>query len=394
MTSLRGNTPDRKNLMYIVTGTNLANDLVTYATTFNGSTGQTTGSFTAHPNATSVTAGFILLDLGNRLVPGQKPNVPTLMVNVSVLPYDLNGRRIGSFPAVGGVAQVGITGYIDPNSPNVAVYSRDRPIDMNDNLYFSGAANLNLAGALVTNAYLQGNPGNTVDLTVVGNGNGVRHRGPGVYAGGTLTAGGGNTLLATVTAASDSSGIVTYTAANGFSVGQTVSITGLSTAPFNLTNAIIATRSATQFTVRSAATGTAVTGASGVATATQAGIIVSGGGQTVSGALTVGGPFVQTPVAVTASAIVSNACTATLDLSLGSFFIVSTTGTNGAGITLTLTLIDTAPGAVVNIVVFNNGSTQVVTVAFSAQNSILTTPAVSQTVANNARQLFIGTIFA
>jgi hypothetical protein len=201
MTSLRGNMPDRKNLMYIVTGTNLANDLVTYSTSFSSSTGQTTGSFAAHPNAASVVAGFILLDLGNRLVPGQKPNVPTLMVNVSVLPYDLNGRRIGSFPAVNGVTQVGITAYIDPNSPNVAIYSRDRPIDMNDNLYFSGAANLNLAGAQVTNAYLQGNPGNTVDLTAVGSGNGVRHRGPSVYTGGLLTAAGGASVSGGLTVA-------------------------------------------------------------------------------------------------------------------------------------------------------------------------------------------------
>jgi hypothetical protein len=393
MTTIRGNVLERKNTLYIVTGTNLANDLVTYSTSFTNS-GGLTGSFAAHGNAANVTAGYILLDLGTRLVPGQSPNVPTLMINVSVLPYDAQGRRIGSFPAIGGVTQVGITGYIDPNSPNVAIYSRDRPVDRNDNLYFSGAANLNLAGALVTDAYLQGNPGNTVNLTLAANGGGVRHLGPSSYTGGTLTAGGGNTLSATVTAASDSAGVITYTAENGFFVGQTVSITGLSAAALNLTNAIIATRSATQFTVRSTATGS-VTGATGTAVATQLGVSVLGGGQRVNGALTLtNGPFVQTPVAVTASAIASNACTATLDLSLGSFFIVSTTGTNGAGITLTLTLIDTAPGAVVNIVVFNNATTQVVTVAFSAQNSILTTPAVSQTVANNARQLFVGTIFA
>jgi len=59
---------------------------------------------------------------------------------------------------------------------------------------------------------------------------------------------------------------ITYTASNSFTVGQTVSITGLSTSAFNITNATVVTRSATQFTITSAATGTAVTGATATAT--------------------------------------------------------------------------------------------------------------------------------
>ena len=70
---------------------------------------------------------------------------------------------------------------------------------------------------------------------------------------------------AVVTAASAASGTVTYTAANAFLVGQTVTITGLSTSAFNLTNVLIATVSTTQFTVTNAATGTAVTGATATA---------------------------------------------------------------------------------------------------------------------------------
>jgi len=76
------------------------------------------------------------------------------------------------------------------------------------------------------------------------------------------------TTTATVTAASAASGTITYTATNTFSVGQSVTITGLSTTAFNLTNVTIATRSGSQFTVTSAATGTAVTGASATATVT------------------------------------------------------------------------------------------------------------------------------
>lgn len=75
-----------------------------------------------------------------------------------------------------------------------------------------------------------------------------------------------NSLTATVTAASAAGGVVTYTANNAFAVGQTVTITGLSTAAFNLQGVAIATASPTQFTVNNAASGTAVTGASGSAT--------------------------------------------------------------------------------------------------------------------------------
>jgi phage tail sheath protein FI len=74
------------------------------------------------------------------------------------------------------------------------------------------------------------------------------------------------TSTATVTAASATDGTITYTATNAFTVGQSVSITGLSTSAFNLSNVTIATRSNSQFTVTSAATGTAVSAASGVAT--------------------------------------------------------------------------------------------------------------------------------
>jgi hypothetical protein len=77
---------------------------------------------------------------------------------------------------------------------------------------------------------------------------------------------------AVVTAASASAGVVTYTANNAFSVGQTVTITGLSTSAFNLTNVLITALvgtegAATGFTVTNAATGAAVTGATALAKA-------------------------------------------------------------------------------------------------------------------------------
>ena len=72
-------------------------------------------------------------------------------------------------------------------------------------------------------------------------------------------------LTATVTAASANGTTVTYTASNRFSTGQVVSVTGLTTSAFNLSNVTIASATTTQFTVANAATGTAVTSATGVA---------------------------------------------------------------------------------------------------------------------------------
>ena len=100
--------------------------------------------------------------------------------------------------------------------------------------------------------------------------NDVRTEEAAVNVGGTT---GSNQLAyqtAVVTAASASAGVVTYTAANAFNVGQTVTITGLSTSAFNLTNVLIASLVGTEgartgFTVTNAATGTAVTGATAVA---------------------------------------------------------------------------------------------------------------------------------
>ena len=88
-------------------------------------------------------------------------------------------------------------------------------------------------------------------------------------------------LVATgITAASASAGTVTYTVANNFTAGQTVSIYGLSTAAFNLSNVTIATASATGFTVTNAATGTAVSSAA------TAPVVLTGATAAISGTTT------------------------------------------------------------------------------------------------------------
>lgn len=82
-----------------------------------------------------------------------------------------------------------------------------------------------------------------------------------------ITASTAGSSTATVTAASATGGVVTYTSNNSFTVGQSVTISGLSTTAFNLSSVIVASASSTQFTVTSAATGTAVTGATASAVA-------------------------------------------------------------------------------------------------------------------------------
>ena len=70
-------------------------------------------------------------------------------------------------------------------------------------------------------------------------------------------------LASSVTAASASAGVITYIANNSLSIGQIVSITGLSTNAFNLKDVVVASASSTQFTVTNPATGTSVTGEKG-----------------------------------------------------------------------------------------------------------------------------------
>lgn len=65
-----------------------------------------------------------------------------------------------------------------------------------------------------------------------------------------------------VTAASASAGTITYTGINYYSAGDVISIYGLSTTAFNLTNVTVASATTTQFTVTNAATGAPVANSS------------------------------------------------------------------------------------------------------------------------------------
>ena len=82
--------------------------------------------------------------------------------------------------------------------------------------------------------------------------NDVRTETAAVNIGGTTGSSTTSFKTAVVTAASGNGTTITYTSANSFAAGQLVTITGLSTSGANLTNAVIATVSPTQFTVTNA----------------------------------------------------------------------------------------------------------------------------------------------
>lgn len=105
-------------------------------------------------------------------------------------------------------------------------------------------------------------------------------------------------LTASVSGASYSSGAVTYsyTSVNPITIGRSVSISGLSTPAFNLSNVIVTSATSTQFTVASATSGTTVTGAIAVAVAAPSTVDISSlvTIEEGSGVLTI--PSVNTPV--------------------------------------------------------------------------------------------------
>lgn len=89
---------------------------------------------------------------------------------------------------------------------------------------------------------------------------------PNIYSAGT-----GSTLLtpSQVTGVSASGGVITFTCANNFVSGNVVSVSGLSYAAYNLTNAIVSSASSTVFTVINSATGPTLTGEIGSAILSQ-----------------------------------------------------------------------------------------------------------------------------
>ena len=82
--------------------------------------------------------------------------------------------------------------------------------------------------------------------------NDIRTETAAVNIGGTTGSSSTSYKTAVVTAASGNGTTITYTAANSFAAGQLVTITGLTTTAANLTNAVVATATSSNFTVTNA----------------------------------------------------------------------------------------------------------------------------------------------
>jgi len=149
---------------------------------------KTTGTFTA-PYASggtkevSIPAGTILVETGRKMFRGANPNVPTFLVQVSAYTPGkaADGTDVkGNGQTLMYVAGKAVVGFIDPSSPNVALYSVSRSPDNDDGLYYANVTDLNAGGAAITKAEIAATAG-------------VAHRGPSLFTGGSLTAASVNT---------------------------------------------------------------------------------------------------------------------------------------------------------------------------------------------------------
>jgi hypothetical protein len=229
MTSLATNMSVRTNLQYIAVA-ELRNEVFQYSTsTVNF---RTTGTFTApyrdgQTQAVSIPAGTILVETGKKLYRGPNPNVPTFLVQVMAFTNgsSTDGRVVrtpGNGQSLLDATDKAVFGFIDPSSPNVALYSVERNPDHADGLYYSSLALLTAGGAATTAA----------GYAAAG---GVAHKGPSLFTDGSLTA---NSLtvsanksatIAITRVAATNRILATYTVptGHGITAGQTVTVTGL-----------------------------------------------------------------------------------------------------------------------------------------------------------------------
>jgi len=233
MTSLATNMSVRTNLQYIAVA-EMRNEIFQYST--STANFRTTGTFTApyrdgQTQAVSIPAGTILVETGKKLYRGPNPNVPTFLVQVMAF---TNGsstdggviRTPGNGQSLLDGTNKAVFGFIDPSSPNVALYSVERNPDHADGLYYSSLALLTAGGAATTAA----------GYAAAG---GVAHKGPSLFTGGTVTANGlsvnslsvsaNNSASVAITAVVATATVATYTVptGHGITAGQTVTVSGL-----------------------------------------------------------------------------------------------------------------------------------------------------------------------
>lgn len=209
--------------------------------------------------AVSIPAGTILETTGKKLFPGANPNVPSLLVQVmaytpSATPTILGvpGTVLTGSPLLdGGAPQRRVVGFVDPNSPLLAIYSIEKPNHSEDGLYYSTLGALTLGGAATT-------------LVAQAAAGGVAHRGNSVWTGGSVTAG------------------------NGLVVGAGI-VQKISAATFTATGGAVDTTTGSVFLATTTLTGAATFTVTGPVGSTFAIYITNGGGQTVTLATAAGG---------------------------------------------------------------------------------------------------------
>ena len=186
MSSIPRTTAVRRNLQYIAV-TELRDEVFEYSTsTVNF---KTTGTFTAPyaaggGKAVSIPAGTILVETGRKLFRGANPNVPTFLVQVMAYTPGKatdGGNSVGNGQSLTYATGKAVVGFIDPNSPGVAIYSIDRNSDQDDGLFYSNVTLLNAGGQATT-------------LAQIAAAGGVPHKGPSLFTGGSVTAGAGVTI--------------------------------------------------------------------------------------------------------------------------------------------------------------------------------------------------------
>jgi len=187
MSSIPRNTAVRQDLQYIAVA-EMRNEVFEYSTSVVGF--KTIGTFTA-PYASggakevSIPAGTILVETGRKLFRGANPNVPTFLVQVSAYTPGTDKAADGTDIKGNGqtlmyVSGKAVVGFIDPSSPNIALYSVSRSPANEDGLYYANVTDLNAGGAATTKAEIAAAAG-------------VAHRGPSLFTGGSLTAASVNT---------------------------------------------------------------------------------------------------------------------------------------------------------------------------------------------------------
>lgn len=107
--------PRLRNKRHYIAAAAFDSYIYSYATSMSPSTFVTTGSLGSVKGATATNCpqGHILRENGKRLYPDAHPGISTMMVGV----YDANS---------------GLSGYIDPNAPQFAVFNSDKPVEMVD----------------------------------------------------------------------------------------------------------------------------------------------------------------------------------------------------------------------------------------------------------------------